>query len=82
MNKLSDYNISFTEPSGRERNPCPLCDKPFKVGEDVMSVLKSVYKGHTSFGLIHSRCFFKLMMSEYNFNLDEIKKEIVIDKLK
>lgn len=74
--------INFSNPTGREKNPCPICDKPFKEGEEVMCYVKGNYRQHINWGLIHSKCFFKLLLMKYNFNLDEIKKEIVMERLK
>lgn len=73
--------IGLKNPTGRERNPCPLCEKSFKPEDEVMSCVKNVWKGHYSYGLVHSKCFFKLLILKYNFDLEEIKKEVILEKL-
>lgn len=83
--------IRICKATGQERTACLCCGVRdgkgfcgFKKGDNIVELFSSSYKGNTSYtNRFHYNCFLKVLA--FNFSEifdDEIRKEIIIQKLK
>lgn len=77
--------IYVCEASGREHNPCLICNKAFNKGEKIAEYFSGAFKSRASYtNRLCYKCFIKVLLHNFYEDLEDeqIKKEVVIEMLK